>query len=61
MCAKNLNKEILRYAMRKGVTVVAAKTYRRWRFSMCLRRKAAISILKRIHDPGCRTFAHLNN
>ena len=31
-----LNKITLRYAMRKGMTAVAAKAYWRRRFSMCL-------------------------
>lgn len=58
---KYLSNSVLRYAMRKGVKEVAAKTYWPRRFSTSLWQMAETSLQKRMNNPGFRTVAHLDN
>lgn len=60
-CAqKHLHNVILRYAMRKDETVVAAKIYWRCPFSISLSLKVCISVQKRLNKSGLRTVVHLD-
>ena len=55
-----LDKIVLRYAMRKGMTAIAARTYWRRRFTMAVWRMNAKSLHKRMPNPGFRTIASLD-